>query len=209
MSEHFTAGDVVRHQRRPEWGMGTVQRVELVRRGSGNDQRLWIRFPNAGLKTLLASVAELEPVRRADGTLVAGDDTLVARELSGETGWLAEISKRKPEDAMTALPAEASDPFLSARKRLEFVLGLFRFDPQTKLIDWAVAQSGLGDPLSRFSRHDLEQFFKLWAFERDAALQRLLYDQEFRGQPEVVKEILSRANPAAQATARRIMAIRG
>jgi hypothetical protein len=208
MSAPFTAGDVVRHQRRPEWGFGTVQRVEVLRRGSGNDQRLWIRFANAGLKTLLASASELETVRSADGTLVAGDDTLVARELRGETGWLGEISKRKPEDAMAALPAEASNPFLSASRRLEFVLSLYRFEPQTRLIDWAVAQSGLGDPLSRFSRHELEQFFQLWAFERDAALQRLLADQEFRGRPEVVQRIAAKAAPAAQAAIRRIQSFR-
>lgn len=109
---------------------------------------------------------------------------------------------------MAALPAEASNPFLSASRRLEFVLSLYRFEPQTRLIDWAVAQSGLGDPLSRFSRHELEQFFQLWAFERDAALQRLLADQEFRGRPEVVQRIAAKAAPAAQAAIRRIQSFR-
>lgn len=208
MSSPFTAGDVVRHQRRPEWGFGTVQRVEMLRRGSVNDQRLWIRFPNAGLKTLLASAAELETVRSADGTLVVGDDTLVARELKGETGWLAEISKRKPEDAMTSLPADITNPFLPPSRRLELLLGLFRFDPSTRLIDWAVAQSGLGDPLSRFSRHELEQFFGLWAFERDAALQRLLTDPELRSQPDVVQRLVAKALPAAQTAVRRMQSWR-
>lgn len=205
----FTTGDLVRHQRRPEWGMGTVQRVEQVRSGSRSDQRLWIRFPNIGLKTLVASVAELEIVRQADGTMVAGDETLVARELRGETGWLGEISKSKPEDAMTSLPAQASDAFVPPRRRLEYVLSLYRFDPNTKLIEWAVAQSGLSDPLARFTRHDLEQFHHSWARERDLALQRLLVDPELRSQPAMLREMLAKALPAAQAAARRFYAIRG
>ncbi|MFO0875371.1 MAG: SIS domain-containing protein [Phycisphaerales bacterium] len=119
---------------------------------SRNDQRLWIRFPNAGLKTLLASVAELERVSRADGGLVENDATLASREMNGETGWPAQISKKKPADAMSEiLSAQASDPFIPPNKRLEFVLGLYRFDTQRNLIDWAIAQSGLGDPLTRFT----------------------------------------------------------
>ncbi len=53
----FSQGMTVRHRKRPEWGIGTVNRVETVTRGASRDQRLWIRFTNEGLKTLLASVA--------------------------------------------------------------------------------------------------------------------------------------------------------
>lgn len=210
-SEPFAAGDVVRHLRRPEWGPGAIQRIEPIRGAGGqdaHDQRLWIRFPNAGLKTLLASVAELERVERGGNGLMQGDQTLVSRELNGETGWLAEISKKKPEDAMSALDSRASDPFLPPLKRLEFVLGLYRFDPHRTLIDWAVAQSGLGDPLTRFSRHDLEQQFRLWAMERDAALARLLADSELRSQPEVVRRMVAGAPSIAQQAARKAAAFR-
>lgn len=48
---------------------------------------------------------------------------------------------------MTELPPQAGDPFLPLRKRLEFTIGLYRFEPVGgKLLDWAVAQSGLADP---------------------------------------------------------------
>lgn len=211
-TESFAAGDVVRHLRRPEWGPGAIQRVESIPGGRGassrNDQRLWIRFPNAGLKTLLASVAELERVSRADGGLVENDATLASREMNGETGWLAQISKKKPADAMSEIPAQASDPFIPPNKRLEFVLGLYRFDTQRNLIDWAIAQSGLGDPLTRFSRHELEEQFRLWSMDRDAALGKLLADPELRGMPDYVKATLAKALPSARQAARRVMAFR-
>ncbi len=200
----FSAGDIVRHPRRPEWGPGTIQRIETLTSGGRHDQRLWIRFPNAGLKTLLASVAELEAVQSTP----LNDETLVAREMSGETGWLAEISKRKPEDAMTAIPSQASDPFSSARRRLEFTLGLYRFDAGAKLVDWAIAQSGLGDPLSRFCRPELEELFRRWAFDRDAHLGRLLQDSELRAAPQLVQELLAKAPVSAQQAAKRAMAMR-
>ncbi len=202
----IAVGERVRHPRRPEWGLGTVQRIENTTVGAKLDQRLWIRFDNAGLKTILASVAELE----RSGAI--GDDrehTLLGRELSGETGWLAEISKRKPEEAMTALPPQASDPFIPAARRLDFVLGLYRFDATGgKLIDWAVAQSGLGDPMSRFNRHELEQFFSAWAIERDAHLGKLLQDPELRSDPSIVRAAMEKAPATAQAMLRRVMAMR-
>jgi len=202
----FTVGERVRHPQRPEWGLGNIQRIEMTTVGAKRDQRLWIRFDNAGLKTILASAAGLERTATIGGD---GEHTLVGRELAGETGWLAEISKRKPEDAMTSLSPQASDPFIPAAKRLEYVLGLYRFDTSgAKLIDWAVAQSGIGDPLTRFTRHELERFFSDWAIERDAQLGRILQDQELRSDPAIVRAVMQRAPQAAQAAAKRVMAMR-
>ena len=91
-------------------------------------------------------------------------------------GWLGEIAKRRPEQAMSELPPEATDPFLTPERRLKNLLALYRFDGGAKLIDWAVAQSGLDDPLSRFNRTELEAFFKTWSMDRDLALHRLVSD---------------------------------
>ncbi|MBL9118298.1 MAG: DUF3553 domain-containing protein [Phycisphaerae bacterium] len=228
-STPYSTGDKVRHRQRPEWGIGSVTKIETVTLKGVRDQRIWIRFPNAGLKTVLASLADLD---RADAKgsgnaagagnnsapaapVVAGDeDTLVAREARHEGGWLGEIAKRKPEDAMTSLPATASDRFLSSERRLEFVLGLYRFEPTGgKLIDWAVAQSGLDDPLSRFNRHQLEAFFERWAYERDLALLRVVQEArlEAQGNPligEAIEARLAKASPAAQKAMRRLTASR-
>lgn len=68
MLEHesvkYKPGEQVRHPGRPEWGVGEVTKVELITRDGQPDRRVWIRFPNEGTKTVLASVAGLEIVVR-------------------------------------------------------------------------------------------------------------------------------------------------
>lgn len=187
----YTQGMQLRHRQRPEWGSGSVTRVENLTRGTNRDQRLWIRFANAGLKTLLASAADLEVV---EGT-GAAEHTFAAREIASEGGWLGQITKRRPEQAMSELPPDATDPFLTPERRLKNLLALFRFDGGTKLIDWAVAQSGLDDPMSRFTRIELEAFYKNWAMERDLALGRLV--GEFRRKREPVDQLLAGAPKSA------------
>jgi len=196
MSTH-RVGEKVRHVKKPEWGVGSVTKIETVTRQGVRDQRLWIRFPNAGLKTVLASMAELEVVDGGTPIVATGADTFAAREARHEGGWLGEIAKRQPEEAMTSLPASASDPFLAVERRLGFILDLYRFEPVGgKLIDWAVAQSGLNDPLSRFNRHELEKFFERWSHDRDVALHRTM--QECRRNFMNVDGILAKAPPSAQ-----------
>ena len=187
----FTQGMQVRHRQRPEWGAGNVTRVETLTRAGNRDQRLWIKFGAAGLKTLLASAADLEVV---EGT-GAAEHTFAAREIASEGGWLGEIAKRRPEQAMAELPPDATDPFLTPERRLKNLLGLYRFDGNTRLIDWAVAQSGLDDPLSRFNRIELEAFYKDWARERDLQLSRLV--GEFRKKRQPIEALLADAPRAA------------
>ncbi|MFM7135209.1 MAG: DUF3553 domain-containing protein, partial [Planctomycetota bacterium] len=187
----YTQGMHVRHRQRPEWGSGVVTRVESLTRPGGRDQRLWIKFGSAGLKTLLASSADLEI---GEGT-GAAEHTFAAREVASEGGWLGEIAKKKPEQAMAELPPSATDPFLLPERRLKNLLALYRFDGSAKLIDWAVAQSGLDDPLSRFNRTELEVFYKNWSLERDLALSRLV--SEFRRRREPIDALLADAPKAA------------
>lgn len=211
MTAPLSIGDKVRHRQRPEWGIGSVTKLETITLKGVRDQRVWIRFPNAGLKTMLGSVAELDRADDASGSAPGGpDETLVAREARHEGGWLGEIAKRKPEEAMTTLPASASDPFLSVERRLDIVLGLFRFaSTGARLIDWAVAQSGLNDPLSRFNRHELEAFFERWTYERDLALSRLVQEaKKSAAGMEHLEARLAAASPEIQKAMRRFTASR-
>lgn len=197
----YRTGEEVRHRKRPEWGAGRVERVEMVRHGDRSDQRLWIRFANAGMKVLLASVGELD--RLSSPEVVGEAQTLADREARHEGGWLGQIARAKPEDAMTSLPPEVSDPFLTLRKRLELTIGLYRFQPiGGRLLDWAVAQSGLTDPLSRFNRHELEQFFERWAHRRDQHLARLA--TECRQEPGLFDLMMRTAPPAAHRAMRKL-----
>ncbi|OUU96258.1 MAG: hypothetical protein CBC35_01620 [Planctomycetes bacterium TMED75] len=193
----FRQDDEIRLQARPEWGIGTVQKVEFVTREGAKDQRVWIRFPNVGMKTILAGAAQVEVVTRANDEEDV-EHTFAAQELAHESGWLGEITKRKPEDAMTNLPPEVLDPFSSLRGRLKKTLELFRFTSDgASLIDWAVAQTGLDDPMSRFNRHELEEFFKHWARGRDEQLRSLM--SEARRNREPVNDLMKSAAPGAQA----------
>lgn len=199
----FKIGEKVRHGKRPEWGVGSISKIEVITREGRPDRRIWIRFPNVGEKTVLASMAELEHVESAPP---AAGPTLADLHARADSGWLGEISRRKPEDLMSALPDAATDPFIPLRRRLQGTLGLYRFDGGPRLIEWAVAQSGLNDPMSRFSRHELESFFQRWRFALDAHLGKLL--QEARREPGALDEASRGAPPAALAAIRRISQFR-
>lgn len=201
----FGFGDRVRHTKRPEWGIGSVVRVEdLPVDGRASAQRLQIRFPHAGVKALLTSHAELERVDQEVGVAVdeAEPPALHAWDKIRESEWLAPIAEKKIGEAMISLPSQATDPFIDIRKRVDFVLDLFRFDRNgASLVHWAVAQTGLDDPLTRFNRHELEQFFDRWAFERDAQLGRLV--EEAGGAQFHIESLLSKIPAEARSAANR------
>ena len=203
----FKIGEKVRHCKRPEWGVGSIAKIEVITREGRPDRRIWIRFPNVGEKTVLASLAELEHVETDSlATAASSSPTLADMHARADAGWLGEISKSKPEDMMIALPDAATDPFIPVARRLKNTFALYRFDGGSKLIDWAVAQSGLNDPMSRFSRHELESFFQRWRFALDAQLGKLL--QEARKEPGSLEDASRGAPPAAMAAMRKISQFR-
>ena len=196
-------GDHVRHAERPEWGVGEVTKVEILTRDGKPDRRIWIKFPSVGTKTLLASAANLEEIERDQAPSGDQSDTFADRQADHDTGWLGEIAKNQPEDAMVAMPPTATDPFMPIRNRLQFIIKLYRFEPTGgKLIDWAVAQTGMDDPLARFNRHELEQFFDRWMWERDRLLVRTL--DEARKHGESVDDLVSKAPNSVRRGIKRI-----
>ena len=107
---------------------------------------------------------------------------------------------------MIAVPDRATDPFVPLAGRLKFIYDLYRFNRSGgSLIDWAIAQTGLDDPLSRFNRHELEQFFDRWCWERDRVLARTIdegrrtgesIDNLLRDAPQAARRGLKKAAPA-------------
>lgn len=201
----FEFGDRVRHRKRPEWGIGSVQRLEHVTLNGQPTLRVTVRFPNAGTKTLSADQAALERIDEAGSVLDRdGPGSVEEWDRLQSSDFLAPVAQRKIEAMMTALPPEAMDPFRSLRDRLETALALYRFDSSGRgLIDWAVAQTRLDDPLSRFSRQELEQHFERWATERDAHLRKIL--QEARSEPGALEALLATAPAAARSAVQRII----
>lgn len=172
-------------------------KVELITRDGRPDRRVWIKFPNEGTKTVLASVAGLETIEKPIAQEAAERGTLLDREASQESGWLGAIAKSRPEEAMIAVPDRATDPFMAAGVRLKFIYGLYRFNKSGgSIIEWAIAQTGLDDPLARFNRHELEQFFDRWCWERDRVLARTIDEARKAGEP--IDALLRDAPPAAR-----------
>ncbi len=205
----YKIGQRVRHCKRLEWGTGSIIKIEVITRDGRPDRRIWIRFPNVGEKTVLASMAELEHVEEEARLGAGGHETtpsLADLHAQSDGGWLGQISKQKPEHIMIALPDAATDPFLPLRRRLQNVAALYRFDSGPRLVEWAVAQSGLNDPLSHFNRHELENLYQRWRFALDAQLGRLL--QEARREPGVLDEAMKGAPPAALGAMRKLASMR-
>jgi hypothetical protein len=208
-SRKFEYGDRVRHTRRPEWGIGSIVKTEEVTLNGRRTQRVSVRFPNAGLKTISTAHAELQLVNSNNGPESDGADThpLGGWDKMKESDWLGEVAQRKVEEAMTSLSPEVRDPFKSLPQRLEACLDLFRFERTGRsVIDWAIAQSGLADPLTRFTRHELEVLFDQWAAQRDEHLSRLL--QEVKAEPGVVAKLVESAPAGARDAVRRLTAAR-
>ena len=200
----FEFGDRVRHTKRPEWGIGSIVKTEHLSFNGQDAQRVAVRFPNAGLKTISTAHAELEVMTDA----IAGPPAVDEHPLAGwdkmsESDWLGEVAQRKVHEAMVSLSEAVRDPFNSLQHRLWACLDLFRFERTgASLLGWAVAQSGLDDPLSRFTRHELEVFFDQWAGNRTEHLQLLL--GQARGDRQLVEKLVAAANPAARESVRRL-----
>ena len=200
----YKKGDRVRHPSRPEWGIGLVSKIEVVTHAEKTDLRVWVRFPSVGEKIMLASVAALELIdEQGFSNGIHARPSLTDVDFATGGGWLGSISKKGAEELMTALPGEATDPFCTLRRRLEISTNLYRFDASpSRLVEWSIAQSGLDDPMSRFNRQELEQFYKRWIFNLDAHTLKLL--GELRRDRATIDQVLASAPPLAVRTVRRL-----
>lgn len=196
----FKFGDRLVHATKPEWGTGVVSSVQNVVEGGVASQRLTIRFERAGLKTISTAHADLRPADEHPSVEAAG----AAASTGNGVNWLEQLEAGDLTERMQRLPEATRDPFVSLASRLKATLALWRFSAQgAPLLDWAAMQTGLKDPLARFSRHELEQFFKRFETERDAHLKRLLLDARKQPAPEIEK-VKAEALPAAKEAMRRL-----
>lgn len=218
MSNHiYQFGDKVLHTKRPEWGIGSVSKVEESLINGERAQRLTIRFPNAGLKTIVAATGnglspDLKKIEdnsqaHVNGEATPSDSSVEQWMRMSQSEWLNPLAQRKIREAMTRVPEDCTDAFISLRRRLTNTFALYKFDKSGRgLIDWAVAQSGLDDPLSRFTRQELEQLFDRWASEREAHLAKLLHSTH--DDKALLREALAEAPRSAQAAVKKHLAVR-
>lgn len=193
----WNPGDRVFHAGRPEWGAGEVRETETVTEGGRPTQRVTVRFQRAGVKTLSTVYADLRPAEEMPDIDAERPPAILAADN-------APVSV----ETLTSLPEAATDPFRSRRARLEYTLGLFRFTGSgASLVDWAAMQTGLTDPLSRFSRHELEEFFQRFRQGLEAHARRLVGELK-KEDPSALPELARSAPAGAQQALKQLIAAR-
>ena len=194
----FRLGDVVVHTRRPEWGQGVVERASQVMHQGQPGQRLLVSFAHRGRITLNTALA---PLASKDATKQMRSST---SSVSSGQGWLGTLSENKDnqEHELLALPEAMTDPFASVGNRLGATLESYRFSTEARcLLDWAIAQTGLQDPLTKYTRHELEEAFRRFARDRDRHLSDLVRQIKRNGKIELLNEALQQSRSAAASQA--------
>lgn len=195
---HFQRGDVVKHLRRPEWGRGEVKESRAITHEGRAAQRLTVHFANKGRVVINTAVAPLEK-HRSDESM-SRNSTSTATADSG--GWLAQLERangqRKHE--LWDLPAAMTDPFASPAQRLHATLDSYRFSTEPRsLIEWATMQTGLDDPLSKYTRSELEQAFPRFVRDRNQHLFDLARQIKRKGDTHTLQQAMAQTRvPAAK-----------
>ena len=197
-------GDRVTHPKFPEWGSGAVIKVESTPHNGEPVTRVTVRFSSAGLKSFVGDSLPLEVV--VDGHQMPGDRIgkrpAIAEVEDLERSGLTQAVKQKLEEIMHAIPMACRDPFNSAEHRLRRTLELYKYDMSGKgLMEWAMLQTGMDDPLTRFNRTELEVFFKQYSHELNQHLAKLL--SELREEVALVQRIVEEAPQRAKRAVQR------
>lgn len=168
MPHNYAFGDQIRNTARPEWGVGTIVRLEP-------GGKLAARFEFVGLKQLDPKVA---PLALASADNRPGSENweppAAAFFRSEEVALSASARQKLLIDVMTRLPDDVTDPFHPVEGRIRACASLYRFGNDSPgLMAWAVAQTGLQDPMDQLPRHELESLFGRWREVRDRTLREL------------------------------------
>ncbi|MCE2654729.1 MAG: DUF3553 domain-containing protein [Phycisphaerales bacterium] len=192
--KQWTFGDRVVHLDRPEWGVGVISGAVNEPYEGKPAQRLTIRFDRAGVKTITSALANLVPADEAPRIQAEpppADDPLM-QHMAGNV-----------KEVMLRLPDACTDPFSGPVQRLKATLLLFRYSEHGgALLDWAAVQTGLRDPMTRFSRHELEDLYRRFVFVRDEHLKKLIMEVK-KNDPLALRELTRTAPKNAQQVLRR------
>jgi hypothetical protein len=161
---------------RPEWGPGTVLRVQRTTVNGKIQHRVSVQFAS-GHRLLRVPPARL---------------TLPGAKPEREQGWLAAAAGTDLTGRLRALPSFVREFLGTPRQRLLMLAPLYAptNDP-ADLVKWARGQTGVPDPLSLWSRDELQSAFAEYCARRD---------QYVRG---VAREIRAALGPDAVARALR------
>ena len=114
-----------------------------------------------------------------------------------ERAGLTQAVEQKLLEIMHSIPLACRDPFNTSEHRLRRTLELYKYDMSGRgLMEWAMAQTGMDDPLTRFNRTELEVFFKHYSHELNQHLAKLL--SEMREETDTVLRLVAEAPQRAK-----------
>ena len=198
----FARGDKVIHPKRPQWGDGDVISAVTITHEGKAGQRLTVRFANHGQTTINTAIVPL-----VSKETVSTMSSTSSYSHSGQ-GWLDTLSRDANGHELFKLPDDLTDPFATLEKRFENTLRSYKAVPDGRdprvLLDWAVIQTGMNDPLSKYSRSELEQAFPRFARDRDNHLASLIKQFKAKGMLSVVQNAqrIAQSSAAKQALQR-------
>lgn len=196
----FSIGDKVAHPRKPEWGTGVIREAAVVTHEGRAAQRLRVDFANKRNTIINTAIAPLV-AGEADGNgfpapygveKEASSMSSTRTDKISSAGWLDELetSKGMGKGELWDLPASLNDPFSSNEQRLAATLDTFKYSTEPgPLFQWAVVQTGENDPLTKYTRVELEQAFPRYARDRDNHLFDLVRQMKREGQIESVRRM--------------------
>ncbi len=191
----YQHGDVVTHPKRPEWGQGVVKHTQAIVHQGAAAQRLSVEFANRGRVVINTAVAPLAPRK--------GKTQIMSSSTTSSGGWLDQLERtNKNSHELWELPEALTDVFVSDLQRLLATLDTYKFNTEPRpLIDWAVMQTGMNDPLSKYTRHDLEQAFARFARDRDLHLKEFVRQLKRNGKHQVLVQARHQSKVLAGQTA--------
>lgn len=212
-TQAWSAGDAVVHPGKPDWGGGTVLDAKPAVHEGTKCQRVTIRFDRVGTKTLLTAFVKLRrvgepPVQKPEPEPAPKRNGVPPPRSQQQTPPPSDEPAADPITLFSELADELTDPFRSADQRLTATLKAYEHTKDgPQLMAWAIAQSGLRDPLALVARTELEQLFdrhRVNLGRHLLALARAMSPSEIRAAGDIAKRAVPEAQRAwAAATARR------
>ena len=168
-------GQRIRVPNRPEWGVGTVLRVQATRVNGQPVHRVSVQFPT-GHRQMVVPPAKLAPP---------------ADEPQREAGWLDEIGGRTLDDRLVNMPAEITEFLGTPTQRVTVLAPLYTLTEEPEsLIRWARRQANVADPLSLWSRDELLVAFRAFCNERDSEFRKSAALVKHNEGPDALRELL-------------------
>src|SRR5699024_8518167 len=113
---------------------------------------------------------------------------------TSDGGWLNTLERTSSgqQHELWGLPDELTDPFASLTDKLKATLDAYRYSTESRsLIEWAIMQTGLDDPMTRYNRSQLEQEFPRFSRDREQHLKQLVRKMKQQGKELELKQIRS------------------